>query len=273
MELNEQVDRLAVQGIGVAAITYDSPKVLAHFAARRGIRYPLLSDEGSRVIRAFDILNASVPENSFVYGVPHPGTYLLDAEGIVKTKYFEEDYRERTTAAAILANNFSTVAGVSTQETETRHLNLRASASNGSVYGGSRITLALDIELKPKMHVYAPSVEGYIPIRWDMKEAEIYRVYDANYPESKILFLEAIDEKVPVYEGRFRLTRDIVAAQQKVLAANGAAQTFTVEGGFRYQACDDKVCYQPVTVPVKWTFEVKPLDSQRVPAELRRSQN
>jgi peroxiredoxin len=61
VELEQQVKAYAARGIQIAAITYDSPAVLKHFAERRGITYPLLSDEGSRVIRAFGILNETIP--------------------------------------------------------------------------------------------------------------------------------------------------------------------------------------------------------------------
>lgn len=273
MELNEQADNLAKEGIGVAAITYDKPEALAHFAERRGIRYPLLSDAASEVIRAFGILNRSIPEDSFVYGTAYPGTYLVDSNGVVKAKYFEEDYRERTTAASILVRQIRDEAGIRVQETETRHLTLRALTANDSVFTGSRITLILDIDLKSKMHVYAPPVEGYIPIRWDLKQTEAYRALEVEFPEWKILHLPAIDERVPVYEGRFRLRRDIVIGQQKALEAAGFREEVTVEGSFRYQACDDKMCYRPETVPLKWTLRLKPPDRERAPAALRRSGN
>ena len=34
----------AAKGIGIAAVSYDSPQILADFAGRRSITYPLLSD-------------------------------------------------------------------------------------------------------------------------------------------------------------------------------------------------------------------------------------
>ena len=41
---------LQEQGIGVAAISYDSVEVVADFAQRRGITFPLLADSDSSVI-------------------------------------------------------------------------------------------------------------------------------------------------------------------------------------------------------------------------------
>jgi hypothetical protein len=55
-----------------------------------------------------------------------------------------------------------------------------------------------------------------------------------------------------------------------LLGTNGE---LTIEGNFRYQACDDRICYVPKTVPLRWTIRVEPLDTERAPAELQRKPN
>ena len=67
MELQQQVEGFRKQGIGVASLSYDSEAVLRDFAQRKGITYPMLSDPQSKVIRAFDILNPTVPHRSYWY--------------------------------------------------------------------------------------------------------------------------------------------------------------------------------------------------------------
>ena len=59
MELQDRVEELRAQGIGVAAISYDSEQVLADFSQRRGITFPLLSDDDSRVITEYGLLNTA----------------------------------------------------------------------------------------------------------------------------------------------------------------------------------------------------------------------
>ncbi len=88
--------------MGIAAVSYDSVEMLRNFAERKGLAYPLLSDPESKVIRAFGILNENFPRDNAWYGAPYPGTYILDERGVVKAKYFEDDHRERYTAASIL---------------------------------------------------------------------------------------------------------------------------------------------------------------------------
>ncbi len=95
-------------------------------------------------------------------------------------------------------------------------------------------------------------------------------VHAATYPAAKMLRLEAIGETAPVFEGAFRLLRDVTVARdatvRPLLDADGK---FTMEGALKYQACDDKVCYPPETVPVRWTLQVEGHDRERAPAELQ----
>ena len=39
--------------------------------------------------------------------------------------------------------------------------------------------------------------------------------------------------------------------------------SLTVEATLDYQACDDKMCFNPQSVPVSWTLGLKPLDRER----------
>jgi hypothetical protein len=272
VELEREKAEYARRGLGVASISYDSVAVLKNFADRAGIQFPMLADPESKIIRAFGILNESVPKDNFVYGVPNPGTYILDEKGVIRAKYFEDDFRERYTAANILWRQFGDRTGPVQATAETPHLRISTISSDMEARAGTRLALALEIELKPGMHVYAPGVEGgYIPVDWTMADSKGWKAHEAVWPKSRMLRLEAIHETVPVFEGKFQARRDVTIGQQKdftpLLSAN---KKLTIEGTFRYQACDAKVCYPPQKIPVKWTFKVNPLDAQRAPAELRR---
>ena len=256
----------------MASISYDTVAVLKSFADRAGIHFPMLADPDSKIIRAFGILNEAVPKDNFVYGVPHPGTYIVDENGVVRARYFEENFRDRFTAANILWRQFGAGAGPKQATAETPHLRLTVIASDAEARPGTRLALALEIELKPGMHVYAPGIEGgYIPVAWSMAETKGWRAHNVAWPPSHKLRLEAIHETVPVYEGKFRLTRDLTIGQEKDLAPLlDAGRKMTVDGTFRYQACDAKECFPPQKIPLRWSFHVNRLDAQRAPAELRR---
>jgi hypothetical protein len=272
VELQSNLEKLRAQGLGVVAISYDSVAVLKNFAERRGITYPLLSDPESKIIRDFGILNEEAQQGTMQYGIPYPGTYLVDRAGRVTAKYFEDDYTQRYTSADILVSRFGESAGAAPTIAEGKHLRLSASASNARVRSGQRISLVLDVQLGPRLHVYAPGVQSdYIPIEWSMKESAALTVRAATYPSSKILRLEAIRESAPVYQGTFRLVRDVTISRDQALRPLLDAEgKLTIEGALKYQACDDKVCHPPETVPVRWSLQVEGHDRERAPAELQR---
>ena len=152
---------------------------------------------------------------------------------------------------------------------EAKHLRLSSSASTNVVHPNQRVALFLDIDLMPKMHVYAPGVQGYIAIEWKMTETAA-KFYPVRYPAPENLRLEVIKETVPVYRGHVRLGEDVVIGPEaQVKPKLNEHGEMVLEGSLRYQACDDRECYIPETVPLKWTFKFEPLDRERVPAEIQ----
>ncbi len=279
MELQAHAEEFRKRGLNVAAVSYDSAAVLKNFAARRNIQFPLLSDVDSRTIHAFGILNETVKKDSFVYGVPYPGTYVLDAHGVVQARYFEDDYKERVTASDILVREFgatpATPNAATSARVEGKHLRLTESASARYAVGGQKIALVLNIEMPPGIHVYAPGVEGYKPVVWEMLPGAAglpARLFTpVTWPPSKMLHLKAIGETVPVYEKKLRLVREFTVPSNELLrTATSPDGRIALEGVLRYQACDATTCYNPESIPVHFEVQVLKHDTERVPEELRR---
>lgn len=59
--------------------------------------YLFLSDPGSQVIGRYGLRNADDDR-----GIPHPTTFVLDRDGVVRWKFVETDYRVRPTNEMIL---------------------------------------------------------------------------------------------------------------------------------------------------------------------------
>jgi len=275
VELQQHLEAIRRQGLGVAAISYDSVGALKNFAERQGIAYPLLSDPDSKIIRAFDILNETTKPGTPTYGIPYPGVYIVDEHGKVVSKYFEDDYKDRVSTADILARQFNAPLNAAKGVSETRHLKITMAASNNVAHPGLRIVLSLEIELKPGMHVYAPGVQGYIPIDWQLNDGgPAAKRHAFKYPASEMLHLEAISETVPVYRGHIHIVREITFGQEATLKPLvGPSGELIVKGSFRYQACDDRKCYIPEDVPLEWRFRYEGLDRQRAPTEFQRKPN
>jgi len=65
----------------------------------RVIDFPLLSDPGAAVINRYGLFNAEDPRGR---AIPHPTTYVIDMEGVVRWKMTEVDYRIRPENEEIL---------------------------------------------------------------------------------------------------------------------------------------------------------------------------
>ena len=87
-------------GVQIVGISYDSPAVLKRFSDRQKITFPLLSDPESKTIDAYHIRNDAARGKA--EGVPHPGTFVLDREGVIRAKLFLDGYRDRHTTAALV---------------------------------------------------------------------------------------------------------------------------------------------------------------------------
>ncbi|MBI4463759.1 MAG: redoxin domain-containing protein [Acidobacteria bacterium] len=230
----------------------------------------MLSDPQSEIIRAFGILNSSIPEGHPWHGIPYPGIYIVDEKGVVRSKYFQETYQERYSAPSILLREFGSLAGTRETVVQTAHLELKYYATRDVVRPSLRLTLVADFQLPAKMHVYAPGVANYIPIQWKLNASPYYVAHAVEYPPSEWLYLPAIQETVPVYHGKFRIAQDITLAGGDVLRPIlSGEREVRLSGQFRYQACDDKICYLPQDIPLEWTLQVEPLDTQRVPEAIQ----
>ena len=289
MELQERLEELRARGLGVAAISYDSEGALADFSQRRGITFPLLSDDDSKVITDFGILNTVAYEGRgpngddpevladvFKYvgtggasqttlGTPHPGTFMLDRNGRVTSRFFEEFYRERNTTANVMLKLGAGLSPIEAIEGSTAHLKLYAYPSNPNITVGTRFSIAVEIEPNPDIHVYAPGAEtmGYRVVSLNFRPVPHIRFEPMEFPESEIYYFEPLDERVPAYQSPFTLLQEVlVSGLPGVEEALAQLDALTLTGTFDYQACDDELCFEPVSVPLSFTLDLDQLDRQ-----------
>jgi peroxiredoxin len=64
------------------------------------IEYTLLSDPDHAVIDRYGLLNQQDPQ---ARPIPHPTTFVIDTEGVVRWKFLETDYRIRPSNEDVLA--------------------------------------------------------------------------------------------------------------------------------------------------------------------------
>jgi peroxiredoxin len=287
VELQGRIEEIRKQGLGLAAISYDPPEILAAFSRQRGITFPLLSDLGSETIKRYGLLNTVAEEavgptatdpavqedvkkyvsvvgaNAGMVGMAFPGTFVLDREGRVKSRFFEESYIERNTSSSLLMRLGARqlVPGVLVS---TAHLDVKTYPSEEAIAVGNRFSIALEVTPKPRIHVYAPGASGYRVIGVTIAPQPFVRILPLAYPKSEMYFFRPLNERVPVYAKPFTLVQELILeGYPEAQAALRGKESVTLAGTLDYQACDDKVCFNPTSVPLAWTLPLRPLIRER----------
>jgi DsbC/DsbD-like thiol-disulfide interchange protein len=162
----------------------------------------------------------------------------------------------RRTAQCLMVAGLLATAGAHAQEASdkpkaivisTDHLRIRYASEVTAQPDGS-VSFVVEMEPRPDMHVYAPGAGDYQIITLAIDESSRVRQRPLKYPASEIYLFQPLNEKIPVYQKPFMLTRDAVVQK--------AAEPLAVTGRLDYQACDDKVCFAPVSVPLMWTVRL-----------------
>ncbi|MSO82660.1 MAG: redoxin domain-containing protein [Acidobacteria bacterium] len=259
-------------------ISYDSQQILADFSKRNGVTFPLLSDVSSATIKRYGILNTVVEEalgpngkdpavlrdlqmyatvnqaSERLRGIPFPGTFIIDRQGRVTSRFFEDYYWERNTVSNIMLRVGTAGAPIQATQVSTPHLDLRTYASDASVALGTRFALTLDVTPKRGMHVYAPGASGYRVVTVNIAPQPHVRIQPVRYPASEIYHFVPLNERVPVFQKPFTLQLEVVPeATAEARKAFSGKNELVITGTLEYQACDDKICYNPESVPVSWT--------------------
>jgi hypothetical protein len=243
----------------------------------------MLSDPGSETIKRYGILNTVAMEllgpdakdpaladdirtyvsvvgtSPRMAGIAFPGTFILDRTGRVTSRFFEDFYITRNTSSSILMR---AGVGVPAQGTKvsTAHLDLTTYPSDPAIAPGNRITLTVDVVPHRGIHVYAPGASGYQVVRLNIESQPLMTSMPTKFPASQIYFFKPLNERVPVYEKPFTLLEDIeLEGTPQAQAALRGKDSLTVRGTFDYQACDDRLCFNPESMPLSWTFMLRPI--------------
>jgi hypothetical protein len=200
-----------------------------------------------------------------------PGFFFIDPKGTIREKFFEAKYRERLSGNNVIAKVFPELGQEVINTVRAPHLEVAVQQSDRAGVPGSLVTLIVEVRLTRDTHVYAPGTKGYKPIELVIDPAANLEFRPTVYPPSQVLFMPAINERVPVFEGTFHIQRDVkISTAAEFSSSLGAQGTeLTIAGTVRYQACDSKTCFTPAAAPVQWQIKVLPLDRHRAPEEIR----
>jgi DsbC/DsbD-like thiol-disulfide interchange protein len=132
-------------------------------------------------------------------------------------------------------------------------LAVAVAADTAAVVPGRPTMLQIDMVPSPGIHVYAPGNPGYIPVSVTVTAPAGVQVRPALYPAGEDYVFGELKERVKVYSRAFQVRQQVVVSRE---AAKTAGASISLGGSVRYQACDDKVCFPPATVPISITLPI-----------------
>ena len=250
MELQDNLESLRADGINPYAISYDPVDTLADFATEHEITYPLLSDTNSDVMKAFGIFNRTVPENHRWYGIPYPGTYMVDEHGIVFDRSFYADHIARDSISRMTQDVFrvESPAHGTLHQIQSSAYTASVHLSSDTIRRGQVHTLTVHLVIEDGYHVQAsPLPKGYIPLTISVGDIEGVNVDPLDYPEAAPYRIPGLDDQLHVYT-------DEVTLKTAILFNVPEDLTLTVR--LEAQACTDRDCMPPEThtfeIPLTW---------------------
>ena len=102
IDVNGGVAEIEKRGYHIAALSYDSPEILQAFKVKWQIAYTFLSDPKSEVIDLYKLRDPQYPPGNRAYGVPRPIIFILDRNGVIKAKLYEESFKVRPPVTAVI---------------------------------------------------------------------------------------------------------------------------------------------------------------------------
>ena len=133
--------------------------------------------------------------------------------------------------------------------------------ANG-VRPGSPIRVALTVTLPEGLHVQSdtPRDPSLIPTVLTIDAPAGVRVTQLVFPHPTDFAQEGQAQPLRVFEHEF-----VVGAELEIERGVPAGE-LTIPARLRYQACDDKVCFRPITATTGWTLRVVPAGAAATPA-------
>jgi len=244
---------LEKNGVRIAAVSYDSEAILKGFGEHHGIRFPLLSDRDSVVIRSFGIFNTNIAPGLRAHGVPHPVDYLVAPNGILIRKYFVPSYLHRVTGSAVALREFGAVSdNASVVTLRSGALAVEIGLSGAKAFAGQEVGFFAKFKLEPGWHIYgAPLPGAYTATSISFDDPRIIR-QNFELPEAQPMEMAALGETLPVYGGTFQGLGSLLL---KFPIEQGAT---VFRGQLRFQQCSETVCEAPEKVSFELPLTIEP---------------
>jgi DsbC/DsbD-like thiol-disulfide interchange protein len=135
---------------------------------------------------------------------------------------------------------------------QSKHVAITTPPVQTGTAPGGKVSLVVEMAPNPGVHVYAPGAKDYLPVKLTLKPQPDVKVGKLTYPKSEMVHFPVLNETVPVYHKPFKLLQDVTMAKSVK-----PGSTVTLAGTLEFQACDERICFVPESVPVSWTVTIE----------------
>jgi len=168
----------------------------------------MLADPQSQIITD-GILNDSIAKDDCTTGWPNPGTIGLAPIGIVQSKYFRKRLYATYASPTILSSGVGSIRALGRRVVNTDLSELKSFSTSDVVRPGPRLTLVLDVDLKPEDACVrrGRSITSHFQSRtWDHSSL----LQRAARPSIRLRNSQSARDhdftnRFPVYQGAFRI--------------------------------------------------------------------
>jgi thioredoxin:protein disulfide reductase len=121
-------------------------------------------------------------------------------------------------------------------------------------HAGSTVKAAVVAEVASGYHIndHVPSLDYLIPTELKLQPLGPLTVATTKYPKGSPQKFSFLDTPISVYQGKL-----IVGAEIKV-ASGTQPGDYTLKGSLDYQACNDRACLPPTSLPLTLSVKVVP---------------
>jgi DsbC/DsbD-like thiol-disulfide interchange protein len=228
------------------------------------VSFPLLSDPESEIIERFGILNTLVETDDHPwFGIPFPGTYVVNADGIITAKFFESNLALRANSdqlrRAALGEEIVIDSAPPSEE-----VTVEVMFDGDSLAVGVVRDLLIRLGVPEGQHLYGePVPNGMVATSIEMDESVGVIVLDPQLPPTHPHTLQGTGEELQIFDGDVLIRIPITHNQRSTVERDDGSRVVPISGTVRWQSCDDEICNLPAT----YRFELDvPAVGSNVPA-------
>ena len=94
--MQSHYEEFLAQGAQLWTVSSDDPEKLRALRDDNDLTFPILLDPENKISISYGLLNEDNPK------VPHPTALVIDADGVIRYRRVDEDYRVRPSAQELL---------------------------------------------------------------------------------------------------------------------------------------------------------------------------